>query len=189
VLIRLKASSLCFFLSCRRFKNHGLSRYLPLQLVGWTEIRNYERQVPSMPQGCGLPDVDKDHCWNKLKGVRVSLIILRNFRWIKIPNYQFHESHTWSPIAAILETMPFPKIKVSMISPNIVNSQHSPSCMKMNHCNNKINKTPKWDPKPHQKTPNYHASVHPAKCQKIPTHNANPWTTVQPVHSILTMTH
>jgi len=33
-------------------------------------------------------------------------------------------------------------------------------------CNNTINKTPKRDPKPHQKTPNYHPSIHSPKCQK-----------------------
>ena len=33
-------------------------------------------------------------------------------------------------------------------------------------CNDKINKTPKRHPKPLQRTPNYHPSVHPPKCQK-----------------------
>jgi len=33
-------------------------------------------------------------------------------------------------------------------------------------CNNEINKTPNRGPKPHQKAPHYHPSVHPSKCQK-----------------------
>jgi hypothetical protein len=82
-----------------------------------------------MPQGCGLASFDKNGYRNELKSVCVSLIIRANFCWVKIPNYQLHDSHTQSPIAA---TMPFPKINVSTINPNIMNSQHSPSCMNMN---------------------------------------------------------
>jgi len=103
-----------------------------------------------------------------------------------MPHYQLHDSHTWSPIAA---TMPFPNINVSMINPNIVNSQHSPSCMNMNDVTMKYTN--------HQKetqnlTKKLRIITHPSTLQrarKIPTHNANPWTTVQPVHSILTTTN
>jgi len=33
-------------------------------------------------------------------------------------------------------------------------------------CDNKTNKTPNRDPKPLQKTLNYHLSIHPPTCQK-----------------------
>ena len=81
-----------------------------------------------MQQGCWLGSVDENQYRNELKSISVSVIIRANFCRVKIPNYQLHDSDTRSPIAA---TVPFPKNSISTINPNILNSQHSPSCMNM----------------------------------------------------------
>jgi len=82
-----------------------------------------------MPQGGGLASFDENHYRNDLKSVCVLLIVQENICWVKIPNQQLHDSHTRSPIAG---TMPVPTLYFSMINSNIMNSQHSPSCMNMN---------------------------------------------------------
>jgi len=134
-----------------------------------------------MPQGCWLASCREDRYRDELDSVRVSLSIRANFGWVKIPNYQLHDSHTQSTITA---TMPFQKTNVSMINPNIMNSQPSPSCVNMNDVT--INSTK------HQKgtlnlTKQLQIITYPSTLQsarKIPTHNAYPSTTVQPAHSI-----
>ena len=106
-----------------------MSHHAQFQLPGWMGTRNEEWLVTIMPQGCRFASYDENRYRNELNSIRVSPIIRANFCWVKIPNYQLHDSHTRSPIAA---TMPFPIINVSTINPNIVNSEHSPSCMNMN---------------------------------------------------------
>jgi hypothetical protein len=78
---------------------------------------------------CCRYSIDENLYGNGLKRIRISLIIWAYFCCIKLPNNQLHDSHRQSPISA---TMPFPKITISTINPNIVNSQHSLSCINMN---------------------------------------------------------
>jgi len=130
------------------------------------------------------------HWWKSLlqqtKTVCVSLIIGANYGWVKILNNRLHDSHTQSPIAA---TMPFSKTNVSTINPKIVNSQHSPSCMNRNDVT--INQTTSH--KVTQNVTNYLQIITHlcalTRVRKIPTKNANPWTTVQLLQSFLTTTN
>jgi hypothetical protein len=111
----------------------------------------------------------------QVKSVPNSLTFRAIFCWVMIPNYQIHDSHTRSLIAV---TITLPNINVSMINPNIVNSQYSCSCMNMNNVMIKYTK--------HQKeTQNVNKKLqiitHPSTLQsarQIPTHNANHCTTV-----------
>jgi len=128
-LIWFKASSWCIFLSCWRFKDLGLSSHPHFHPLGWTRTWNLEWQVTTMPTGLEIGFLWRKWLSQQTNSIRVSVIIWANFCWVKIPNYQLHDSYTRSPIA---DTMPFPKIHFPTIIPNIVNSQHIPSSMKMN---------------------------------------------------------
>jgi len=149
------------------------------------ELRTWKWQVTCMPQGCWLASFDRNEYHNDLKSHHVSHIIRANLYGAEIRANLFHDCHTWSPITA---TMAFTKTTISIINLNIVNSEHSPSSMIMTDVIKK-NPLPKTEQNHVQKTPNYHPSIHPPKCEKIPTSKENPWTTVQPVHSILTTTN
>jgi hypothetical protein len=85
-------------------------------------------QVTRTAQGYHWCSKKENHYHNKLKTMRILLIILANFCYVKILNFQLHDSHTQHPIAA---PMLYPTTHVSMIIPNSVNSQQSPSCMNM----------------------------------------------------------
>ena len=128
-----------------------------------------------------------ENCYrNERKSIHIALIIGADFCWVKIPNYQLHDSHTRSSITA---TMPFSKINVSTINPNMVNSQHSPSCMNRNDVIIKYTKHPKETQNLNKKLQIFTHLSTLQSARRIPTHNANSWTTVQPVHSILTRTN
>jgi len=84
--------------------------------------------------------------------------------------------------------MHFPKSNDSMINPNIRNCQQSPLFVNMTDVIINL-------PKHQNETPNlpknlqiitYLSTLQSAR--KINTTNANPWTTIQPAHSIFTMT-
>jgi len=138
-----------------------------------------------MPQGRWLAAFNKNCYGNKLKSVCILLIIQANFWWVNIPHYGLHDSDTRSTIAA---TMPSPKRHFSTINPNIVNSQHSPSGMNMN---NVITTYTNHQKEIQNLTKKLQIFTHVCTLQsgrKIPAHNANHWTTVQPVHSIFKTT-
>jgi len=148
-----------------------MSHHAQFQLPGWMGTRNEEWLVTIMPQGCRFASYDENRYRKELKSVCVSLIIWATFCWVTIPNYQLHDSHTRSLIAA---TMPFPKTNVSTIDPNIVNSQHNPSCMNMNDV---IIKYAKHQKETQNLTKELQIITHLSTLQsarKIPTHNANP---------------
>jgi len=139
-----------------------------------------------MLQGCWFASFDKNHYCNEPKTIHISLIILGNIYWVQIPNYQFHVSHTWGAIAA---TRPFPQTNIATISPIIMNSQHSPCCIKMNDV---IIQTIKHLKETQYLTKTLHTITHPfilQSARKIPTQYANPWTTIQSVYFILTTTN
>jgi len=139
-----------------------------------------------MAQICWLASFDENGYRNALKRVCISLIIVAYFHLAKISHYQLHDSHTWCPIAA---TMCFPTTCIWMINPNIVNSQHSPSCMNMTDI---IIKSTKYQ----KETQNLSKKLQSITCpstlhsaRQIVTRHPNPCTTFQPVHSMLTMTN
>jgi len=139
-----------------------------------------------MVQGCSLAFFDENHHCIKYNSDRVSPIIQANFGCTKIPNNEFHNSHTQSPITA---TKHFPQPRVSTVNPNIIDSQHIPSCMNMTHViiiyTLHQNETQNFSNK-------HHIITHPSTLQsarKTPTHIANHWATVQPEHCIPTTTN
>jgi hypothetical protein len=70
--------------------------------------------------------------------------------------------------------MPFPKINISTINPNIVNSPHSPSCMNMNDV---MIKYTTYQKETQNLTKKLQIITYPSTLQSartIPTHNANP---------------
>jgi len=94
------------------------------------------------------------------------------------------------PIHRVLSLpLPLPKTSVSTINPNIINSQQSPSCMDMTDVIMKYTKHQKETQNLSKKlqTITFPSTLQSAR--NLPTHNANPWTAVHPVHSILTITN
>jgi len=85
--------------------------------------------------------------------------------------------------------MLFPTTNISTINPNIVNYRHSPASM---HMTNVIIKFTKHQQENQNLSKILQIISHSSTLQsarKIPTHNGNTWTTIQPVHSILTTTN
>jgi len=137
-----------------------------------------------MPHSCWLTSFDKNGYCNELKSIHISPIVGGNFCWVKIQNYQSHDSHAQSPIAA---TIPFPKTNFSMINPNIMNSQLSTSCMNLNDV---IIKYTKYQKETQNLTKKLQIITHRSTLQSarnVHTRNPNPETTDQRVHSILAM--
>jgi hypothetical protein len=82
---------------------------------------------------------------------------------VKLPKYQFHGSDTLSPIVAKMSCQ---KCFILMIYPNIVTSQHCPSCIYMTNVMIKYSKYQKQTKNISKETPNYLPSGHPPKCQE-----------------------
>ena len=102
----------------------------PLPLPTPWKHGNSEARMAAENHAIGLliSSFGKDLYRNELIRIRIRQITQANFCWALIPKNQFQHSHIPSPITA---TVPFPKTCISTIHPNIVNSQHSPSCMIM----------------------------------------------------------
>jgi len=138
-----------------------------------------------MPQLYWLDIFDENYYRNMLKSISVTLIIQGNFWCVKILSNQSHNCPTQNRIAA---TIPLPESSFSTINPNIVNSQHSQSCMNMTNVITKWTKHWKESQNLSKKLQiiTNLSTLHSAR--KIPTHNANPLTIVKPEHSIPTTT-
>jgi hypothetical protein len=81
-----------------------------------------------MRQGCLEASCENNHICKQLIMVSISRMIFASFCYVRLLNYQLHNSHIQSPITA---TVAFPKPHIAMINTKIVNSHHSLLCMNL----------------------------------------------------------
>jgi len=137
-----------------------------------------------MLQGCWLLSCDKNQYCSPLKSHQISSIIQAIFSCSKIQNKNLHNHHTQRPIAA---TVPFPKSSTSTSNLNILKSQYNFSCINLTDV---IIQSIIYQNEMHNLSRKLHLTAHLSTFQsarKVPTHDAIPWKTVQPVHSIITL--
>jgi len=185
-LIWPKASSWGDFLYRWRFYNLGISHHSIFQLLQYTQTWNYEWQGIRMLHGCWFASFDDNYYHNKLQSICVSLIIWTNFCWVKIPNWQLNDSHTWSSTTA---TVPSQTQASQWLIPTLwpLNATfHAWKWLMQLQNNQNTKKRPKASAKYSELSP-----IRPPSkvLGKYPSTNENPWTTLQLVHSILTTTN